>query len=199
MQFVQLWIDGMQRMTPFVLGMPLLLTPFIIVEQLRPAERRPRAREYAFNVVLGITTAYIALPFFIAVGIASSLLRPLLPWAPLAISLDAVAALPVIGSALQILVIVLVSFFLHDLWFYWAHRLEHRISFLWEFHKLHHSDEVINATTYARDHFLQAVWVGLCGVSRLARVRSVAVRRWRGWSDFGARTDPSFDVRLPWC
>lgn len=161
MQFVQLWIDGMQRMTPFVLGMPLLLIPFIIVEQLRPAERRPRAREYAFNVVLGITTAYITFPLSLAVGMASSLLRSWLPWAPPAISLDIVAALPVIGSALQIVVMILVSFFLHDLWFYWAHRLEHRIPFLWEFHKVHHSDELLNAATFARDHFLQAVWVGL--------------------------------------
>lgn len=161
MQFVQEWIDGMQRMTPFVLSMPLLLIHFIIAEQLRPAERRPRARDYVFNILLGITTVYITFPLSIAVGMASSLLRPLLPWAPLAISLDALAALPVIGSALQILVIVLVSFFLHDLWFYWAHRLEHRIKFLWEFHKIHHSDELINAATFARDHFLQAVWVGL--------------------------------------
>src|SRR5688572_16821810 len=99
MQFVQLWIDGMQRMTPFVLGMPLLLIPFIVVEQLRPAERRPRTRDYAFNVVLGITTAYITLPLSIAMGMASSVLRPWLPWAPLAISLEGIAAVPVIGSA----------------------------------------------------------------------------------------------------
>lgn len=45
--------------------------------------------------------------------------------------------------------------------FYWVHRLEHRISFLWEFHKVHHSDELLNAATFARDNFLQAVWVGL--------------------------------------
>ena len=46
-----------------------------------------------------------------------------------------------------------VPLLLHDAWFYWAHRIEHRVPLLWEFHKLHHSDELMNASTFARDKF----------------------------------------------
>jgi len=53
---------------------------------------------------------------------------------------------------------IFVPLVLHDLWFYWAHRLEHRVPLLWAFHKLYHSDELMNTSTWARDHFLQAAW-----------------------------------------
>ncbi|HKW18869.1 MAG TPA: sterol desaturase family protein [Terriglobales bacterium] len=53
---------------------------------------------------------------------------------------------------------IFIPLFIHDFWFYWSHRIEHRIPFLWEFHKIHHSDELMNTTTWARDHFLQESW-----------------------------------------
>jgi sterol desaturase/sphingolipid hydroxylase (fatty acid hydroxylase superfamily) len=39
-----------------------------------------------------------------------------------------------------------------DFWDYWMHRANHRLPFLWRFHKAHHSDMEIDVTTSARFH-----------------------------------------------
>ena len=39
-----------------------------------------------------------------------------------------------------------------DLWTYWWHRFNHEIPFLWHFHKVHHSDPRMDATTANRFH-----------------------------------------------
>lgn len=39
-----------------------------------------------------------------------------------------------------------------DLWDYWMHRANHRLGFLWRFHRAHHSDMEIDVTTAARFH-----------------------------------------------
>ncbi len=41
---------------------------------------------------------------------------------------------------------------LFDGWMYLWHRANHRIAFLWRFHRLHHSDPVMDATTAVRFH-----------------------------------------------
>jgi sterol desaturase/sphingolipid hydroxylase (fatty acid hydroxylase superfamily) len=87
-----------------------------------------------------------------------ALARGALHLQPFGFSLHSLGSIPGVGAALEVVAVIAASLFLHDLWFYWAHRLEHAVPFLWEFHKLHHSDERMNATTWARDHFLQVVW-----------------------------------------
>jgi sterol desaturase/sphingolipid hydroxylase (fatty acid hydroxylase superfamily) len=39
-----------------------------------------------------------------------------------------------------------------DLFYYLWHRLTHRVHFLWQFHKIHHSAEVMTPLTYIRGH-----------------------------------------------
>jgi sterol desaturase/sphingolipid hydroxylase (fatty acid hydroxylase superfamily) len=46
----------------------------------------------------------------------------------------------------------LVAFFLLDFTRYWVHRADHRIAFLWRFHRVHHSSERLNATSGLRMH-----------------------------------------------
>ena len=46
-------------------------------------------------------------------------------------------------------------FFVYDFFYYWFHRLQHRWPFLWAQHKLHHSEEALNATTTFRHHWLE--------------------------------------------
>ena len=62
---------------------------------------------------------------------------------------------PVLDTLLQGTVIFLVACFLGDFSYYWWHRAQHTIPFLWEMHKLHHSDENLNSTTIFRSHFLE--------------------------------------------
>ena len=40
-----------------------------------------------------------------------------------------------------------------DAWLYFWHRLNHRIPFLWRFHRVHHSDPHMDVTTANRFHF----------------------------------------------
>ena len=46
-------------------------------------------------------------------------------------------------------------FFVYDFFYYWFHRLQHGWPFLWAQHKLHHSEEALNATTTLRHHWLE--------------------------------------------
>jgi len=49
-------------------------------------------------------------------------------------------------------VTVVVAVLLLDLWTYWWHRLNHVIPFLWRFHRTHHSDPAMDASTGVRFH-----------------------------------------------
>lgn len=158
MIFFQHVLASFRHLLPVFLVSQLLLIPFIALEQWRPAGPRPRAGDYALNVLIAFTTLAISLPLGMAAGIGGAMTRAALHLQPLGFSVHALGSVPLVGGVLEIAAVVVASLVLHDLWFYWAHRLEHATPFLWEFHKLHHSDERMNATTWARDHFLQAAW-----------------------------------------
>jgi sterol desaturase/sphingolipid hydroxylase (fatty acid hydroxylase superfamily) len=64
---------------------------------------------------------------------------------------SAVAAQP---FWLQVLEVV----FLSDLCVYWGHRLQHRSSFLWRFHSVHHSAEHLDWLAAHREHPLDTVY-----------------------------------------
>jgi sterol desaturase/sphingolipid hydroxylase (fatty acid hydroxylase superfamily) len=134
------------------------IIPFAIAERLRPAREVPRIRDYVANIAISSSTLILALPIGIAAGMWSGKLRGLLPWQPVSLTFSDLAQVPIAGSALEVLAMIFVPLLLHDVWFYWSHRLEHRIAFLWQLHQLHHSDTNMNVSTYARDHFLQTGW-----------------------------------------
>lgn len=46
----------------------------------------------------------------------------------------------------------IIAFLVLDLWMYIWHRLNHRVSFLWRFHRAHHSDPEMDVTTAVRFH-----------------------------------------------
>lgn len=55
----------------------------------------------------------------------------------------------------------LVSFVLLDLTLYLWHRANHRFDWLWRFHKVHHSDIVMNVSTAFRLHFVEVFLTAL--------------------------------------
>jgi len=156
MTFTQSLLMSMKNMLPDLLIWGLLpLAPFILAEQLRPVGPAPRFRDYGMNILIGLSTAYLSLPLGLLAGLWSSHLRQMLPWKPLSITFDSIGTVPDIGPGLEILAMIFVPLLLHDLWFYWVHRIEHKVPLFWMFHRIHHSDERMNTTTYTRDHFLQ--------------------------------------------
>ena len=48
--------------------------------------------------------------------------------------------------------------FFSDLFIYWAHRLQHQWSFLWRFHKVHHSAERLDWLAAHREHPLDTIY-----------------------------------------
>jgi sterol desaturase/sphingolipid hydroxylase (fatty acid hydroxylase superfamily) len=48
-----------------------------------------------------------------------------------------------------------------DFWDYWMHLANHKIGFLWRFHKAHHSDMEIDVTTAARFHLGELMFSGI--------------------------------------
>jgi sterol desaturase/sphingolipid hydroxylase (fatty acid hydroxylase superfamily) len=103
-------------------------------------DRHRRLRHAARNLTLGllnaVAIAVLASPFIAQVagwveGSRFGLLNLLnLP--------------PVIATATAIL--------LFDAWMYLWHRANHRLDFLWRFHRMHHSDPEMDATTAVRFH-----------------------------------------------
>jgi sterol desaturase/sphingolipid hydroxylase (fatty acid hydroxylase superfamily) len=51
---------------------------------------------------------------------------------------------------------------LSDLFVYWGHRLQHRVSFLWRFHAIHHSAEHLDWLAAHREHPVDTIYtIGL--------------------------------------
>ena len=171
MGFVQTLVSSIRGMFPGLLYwlVPPLM-PFIIAEQLWPVGEAPRWRDYVMNILISLSTAFLSIPLGITAAMSSSRLRHALHWVPISFSFHRFDAIPVVGHAVAVAAMILVPLFLHDCWFYWAHRIEHSVPFLWEFHKLHHSDERMNSSTWARDHFLQEGWRSFFSVFTLGLI-----------------------------
>jgi sterol desaturase/sphingolipid hydroxylase (fatty acid hydroxylase superfamily) len=117
----------------------LLLTA---LESWLPAalDRHDRLRHTARNLALGsLNAALLAL-------LATPVLAHVTVWAEenqLGL-LRLLNVSPVISGVLAIL--------LFDAWMYLWHRANHRLGFLWRFHRVHHSDPELDATTAVRFH-----------------------------------------------
>ena len=46
----------------------------------------------------------------------------------------------------------ILAFLILDAWTYWWHRANHRVPFLWRFHRMHHSDPEMDVSTATRFH-----------------------------------------------
>src|SRR5262249_30078419 len=137
MRFTEILLSQLQGMFPTLLYWTVLpLIPFILAEQLRPVGKAPGIRDYGLNILISWSTSCLALPLGIAAGIWSADLRALLPWKPLSFTFDSIGAVPIAGPALELVAMVVVPLFLHDFWYYWSHRLEHKVPVLWAFHRI---------------------------------------------------------------
>lgn len=55
----------------------------------------------------------------------------------------------------------IIAFIIFDLWMYAWHRANHRVSFLWRFHRVHHTDPEMDTTTAFRFHPVEIVFSSL--------------------------------------
>ena len=115
---------------------------FWVWESFAPfiAQRR-RARHAARNLILaGVNAAVLAVGFSGAT-VAMAEVSASRHWG-LLYSVDFTTS-----------VRVALAFLLLDAWNYGWHRLNHRFPILWRFHRIHHSDPVMDVSTATRFHF----------------------------------------------
>jgi sterol desaturase/sphingolipid hydroxylase (fatty acid hydroxylase superfamily) len=127
----------------------LLLALFVLVgllawETIHPfflfPKGRERLRHGACNVFLGVVNGFMTTLVFVGLWWAAA------AWAARnGFGLLHFLSLPtVVEWVLAILML--------DAWLYFWHRLNHRIPFLWRFHRVHHSDPHMDVTTANRFH-----------------------------------------------
>jgi sterol desaturase/sphingolipid hydroxylase (fatty acid hydroxylase superfamily) len=143
-------------------GVILLLT----LESWLPAagNRHRRMRHTARNLTLGLLNA-------LAVALlAAPLVASVVGWAEERRFglLNLLSLPPTIGAA--------VAFLLFDGWLYLLHRANHKFGFLWRFHRVHHSDPEMDATTALRFHTGEVL---ISSALRLAVIPLLGITLWQ--------------------
>lgn len=147
------------RTIPLVIAAMVL---FFVLERLFPLRRqsRPLIPRLVVNAVLSIltyaTAAFVVRPSSLwAMGFSESASFGLLHWLTLP---------SVFNFAL--------GFVLLDLTFYYWHRANHVVPFLWRFHNVHHFDPDLDVSTGFRFHFGE---VALSSLFRVAQAMSLGI------------------------
>jgi sterol desaturase/sphingolipid hydroxylase (fatty acid hydroxylase superfamily) len=122
-----------------------------------------RFRHGLKNLVLGILNAVVIGLVFVALWWTTA------EWAQ-AHNLGLLNWLPLPGWAHLV-----GAFLLFDAWMYFWHRLNHRIPFLWRFHRTHHSDPRIDVTTASRFHLGEIL---LSSVLRVPIIALLGLELW---------------------
>jgi sterol desaturase/sphingolipid hydroxylase (fatty acid hydroxylase superfamily) len=120
-----------------------LIALFLVLERVRPAQRRPLvARGHRHDVLFTVLNATVVLPLVTALSLSfAEAARRLLPWIVLPRS-GLVPRWVAIGA-------ILVAM---DGCNWFVHLANHRVRVLWRFHELHHSQEDMNVLTVFRTH-----------------------------------------------
>ncbi|HVB71330.1 MAG TPA: sterol desaturase family protein [Acidimicrobiales bacterium] len=121
----------------------IVLSAFLIVERLRPAQRRPIfARGYRQDLLYTVLNATIVAPLVVALSLSfAEVAHRSLPW----------IVMPHLDAAPRWGVIALI-FVAMDGCNWLAHLANHHIRMLWRFHELHHSQEDMSVLTVFRTH-----------------------------------------------
>ena len=121
----------------------VFLSAFLIVERLRPAQRRPiLALGYRQDLLYTVLNATLVAPLVVALSLSfAEVARKSLSW----------TVVPHTGYVPRWGVITLI-FIAMDGCNWLAHLANHRIRVLWRFHELHHSQEDMSVLTVFRTH-----------------------------------------------
>ena len=147
-----------------LLGLVLLL----LLEGAHPffelfRERKERGRHLARNLVLGAANSVIVAVVFAGLWVAAAAYAETNGWGLLRLTEPPVW----LHAVLAILVL--------DVWTYAWHRMNHRVPFLWRFHRVHHSDAQMDVTTASRFHIGEIV---LSSALRIPLILALGVTAW---------------------
>ena len=136
---------AMRSLRVVVVGpvMLVILGLILLVERLRPAQRRSKfARGYRQDFLYTVLNVTLVVPLGTALALSfATAAREGLPW----------IVVPRIGVVPRAAVIAVI-FVAMDACNWLAHLANHRVRVLWRFHELHHSQEDMNVLTVFRTH-----------------------------------------------
>ncbi len=115
----------------------------------------PSARlDYAYFIVASLIKLSLILPLVISMReVAFWVINTLEAWFGYLEKIN-------LDDGLLILLYTTALFVFSDFTRYWLHRLMHRVPWLWEFHKVHHSAEVLTPVTFYRVHPVENLLFG---------------------------------------
>ena len=150
---MQIWLQSLSWWQAILVSFGFLALIFVPLEWAHPAKPHRRFRKGWW-----LDLTYFLGQYLLWFGLVNTLLfgfeAQLTTWIPDDFR-QQVAAQP---GWLQMVEII----FLSDLIIYWGHRLQHRVGFLWRFHKVHHSAEHLDWLAAHREHPLDALYtIGL--------------------------------------
>jgi sterol desaturase/sphingolipid hydroxylase (fatty acid hydroxylase superfamily) len=116
---------------------------FLVVERVRPAQRRPLvARGHRHDVLFTVFNALVVLPLVTALTLSfAGVVRRVVPW----VILPRFGLVPRWGA-------IILSLVAMDGCNWFVHLANHRMRMLWRFHELHHSQEDMSVLTVFRTH-----------------------------------------------
>ncbi len=152
---------GEAQVAAYVVGLVL----FVAWESLRPffdffrSSPRSRTLHIVKNLVLGAINSLVIAVVFVAAWVAASI------WAEANDFglLNQLSRLGLPGWAHAVGAILLF-----DAWTYVWHRLNHRVAFLWRFHRVHHADAHMDVSTAGRFHVGEIVFSSILRIPLIA-------------------------------
>ena len=142
------WLAASLGFVKYLLTGFVMYGCFMLVERLRPVEPHQPLSHVWFNlkwyVIYSVANVIIQAT---GIGMLVTLVQG---WvgAPL-------INVPIPHNAWTYCLVALLYFLVTDFFYYWFHRWQHTTSFLWEQHKLHHSEVSLNVTSTRRVHWLE--------------------------------------------
>lgn len=135
----------------------LFLALFLALENLFPFfEKRKfksQIKHDVKNIIIGLINVVVVALFFTFL------------WAKVSVSSFAINFGILNQLNLSYVVSLILAIILFDIWMYWWHRFNHKLPFLWKFHKMHHTDTLMDSTSAFRFHMVEIIF---SSIGRLA-------------------------------
>ncbi len=111
--------------------------------------------DYSYFVVGGLVKIYLIVPIVISA-------KTIMLWVnSICLSVFGFVHITSVGQTAVAVLYTVCIFIVSDFSRYWLHRAMHTIPFLWAFHKVHHSAEVLNPVTFYRVHPVENLLFGV--------------------------------------
>ena len=155
------FFDVHQRVFCGYLFVALLVAFFFF----RKAFKKQFSKEVLWHKSARLDYIYFLLSFIVKIALIIPLLigiNEVTLWIVLRLN-EYFGYLPRLRVSREVLLLsyTVVLFIVSDFSRYWLHRLLHLVPFLWRFHRVHHSAEVLNPLTFYRVHPLENFLFGL--------------------------------------